>query len=326
MDTSLFTPEQLSYLASRGANHGLSAEQVLSLMDPDIAANPALAMAKLRGSEMSHIISQSNAPGLAETPSNIVLEPADGTNQARGADSMSPSDIADVEFRSELQDFNLRSGNNQAAETTAAQHHHSLDGLFDFFRVLTAGHMAVQRISPLRKQRTVELGAALLQSYAKGTPQQQARLINQLREHMRECAGAEDVHAAFLLALVVLHCPWALPLLAARGLCTLARMATALARQLADAIFSNPNLAWARNFITSTLSTVHKVLVFFETALTNLWEAAQIIIDAAAAITSAIARMAIDVVVSVYQKGCDFVTKLWSNMSSLFNWKQLQAA
>jgi len=208
MDTSIFTADQLAYIASRGSAYNLSPEQVLGLMDPDIAANPALAIAKLRGSEFSHVISQHNAPGLADNPSNIVLEPADGANQARGAANMSSSDMADVEFRSELQDADLHATIGDTPDPSAA-HQGGLNGLFDLFRVLTAGHLAIQRITPARKQRTLELGAGLLQAYTKGSPQQQAKLLNQMREHMRDCAGAEDVHAAFLLALTVIHCPWA---------------------------------------------------------------------------------------------------------------------
>jgi hypothetical protein len=306
-----FTKDQMAYVSERASAHGITSSDVLNMMDPEVAQCPHAAIAKLKDSELSHIISQDNAPHLADDPSNIVLEPADGFNQARGANDMTVSDRLHVEMRSEAQDASI---------LDHAHHNASFEDVWNLFGDITRnvcrGVFAFQYVEKSTWTKTIKLGQEIINDFPNlHNPAKRQAALDRLAEHIDYCAGRADCHTAFLMALLLIHAPWASALLAAKGLCTLARMAMSVARQWVDHIFGNQRLAWARRLFHGCIDFVDNALTLFLNALELAWNAVE----------SAVKYVA-DVVSKTYRMASDFIQNIWNGLGSLFSWSQLKAA
>lgn len=310
-----FTANQLAYIHERATAHGISGSDVLNMMDPEIARCPALAIAKLKTSELSHITSQLNAPHLAHNPDNIVLEPADGTNQARGAADMSASDRLDVELRSEAQDHQLLA-NHQHHDTSSATFQDSWNLFGDITRDVCRGIFAFQYVDKGTWKQTIKLGQEIINDFPRmHDPLVRKRAIDRLAAHIDDCAGRADCHTAFLMTLLLIHAPWANALLGIKGLCTLARMAIPIAKAWVKRIFDNPNLAWARPFVHGALAIAETILEGALAALNFIWNAIE---------TST--KFIADIVSSTYRMASSFIRNIWDGLGSLFSWRELKAA
>lgn len=307
-----FTADQMAYIAERASAHGITSSDLLNLMDYDVARCPAAAIAKLRDSEISHILSQHNAPALAHDPNNLVLEVADGTNQARGAADMTVHDRIDVELRSEAQDAAILDHLQPA--------HASFQEVWDLFsdvtRSVCAGVFAFRYVDKSIWHKTIRLGQEIINDFPRLTdPAVRERAISKLADHINLCAGRADCHTAFLMALLLVHAPWATALLAAKGLCTLARMALSVARDWVAHIFQDQRLAWARKFFHGVIDFVDTILDAAISALQLAWSVVETAVKAVA-----------DVVSTVYRKTTNFIRSIWSGFCSIFSWGQLSPA
>ena len=190
-----FTKEQMAYVSERASAHGITSSDVLNMMDPEIARCPHTAMAKLKESELSHIISQDNAPHLADDPSNIVLEPADGFNQARGANDMTASDQLHVEMRSEALDASILDHAHQGA---SFQDVWNLFG--DITRNVCTGVFAFQFVEKSTFNKTIKLGQEIINDFPHlHNPTKRQAAIDKFAKHIDYCAGRADCHTAFLM-------------------------------------------------------------------------------------------------------------------------------
>lgn len=322
-----FSPEQQSYIASRASAHGISSEQLLNMLDPEILQNPDLAIAKLQGSEISHILSQSNHPELANQASNMVLEPADGANQARGAADMSTFDLYDVEVRSELQDHQLLSSHNDLDIDASSFDHVQAHGLFQVFATATTAYIASRELSEEITRSTINLAVRIVRELPTlRTTQERLALLDDLRKHIVRCAQDSSVHAAFLMLLLLTQAAWAIPLLAGRGLCTLARMGLDAADRFIQLVFTGQAFTGLRQFFGGAIGAAKSVLNFVHTTLNNIWNFTQQVVRTVSEATSTVLRAVVDIVSTVYRKTREFIDWVWSGLAKLNSWRQLQPA
>ena len=306
-----FTKDQMAYISERASAHGITSSDVINMMDPEIARCPHVAITKLKESELSHIASQDNAPHLADDPSNIVLEPADGFNQARGANDMTVSDRLHVEMRSEAQDSSILEHAHQGASFNDAW-----DLFSDITRNTCSGVFAFQYVDKSTWTKTIRLAQEIINDFPHlHNPIKRQAALDRIARHIDYCAGRADCHTAFLMALLLIHAPWATALLAAKGLCTLARMAMSVARDWTNHIFGDQRLAWARRFFHGCIDFVDNLLTLALNALELAWSAVESTIKYAA-----------DIVSKTYRMASDFIQSIWNGLGSLFSWSQLKAA
>jgi hypothetical protein len=88
--------EVISTLQDRAANHDIEVRDILEMIPPQVLDSREETMALLEEKHLSHIYPKSTFPGLANDPSNIVLEDGD-VNMKRGAEVMTDAEIQTAE-------------------------------------------------------------------------------------------------------------------------------------------------------------------------------------------------------------------------------------
>ena len=99
-----WSPENLSYLRNRAANHGLSPEELLAEFPVEHRSEDFVS-AVLPDLQISHLIPQTMNAELADAPRNIVLElksQLGGINQSRGDRPMGIDEAHDVHAQTEV--------------------------------------------------------------------------------------------------------------------------------------------------------------------------------------------------------------------------------
>lgn len=93
------------HIASEGERYGLTREQSLEMIHPEVHANatPDELVRHWDSYDQSHIKAQSTHPELANDPDNIFLEDP-GPNRARGADTVTQDEIDDA-WDEQVEDF-----------------------------------------------------------------------------------------------------------------------------------------------------------------------------------------------------------------------------
>jgi hypothetical protein len=225
---------------------------------------------------------------------------------------MTVADRIDVELRSEAQDSQIL---HHLAPANA-----SFQDVWDLFSDITrnvcAGAFAFKYVDKSIWRQTIELGREIINDFPKLTnPAVRERAISKLAAHIDLCAGRADCHSAFLMALLLVHAPWAAAMLSLKGLCTLGRMALSVARDWVAHIFRNQRLAWARKFFHGVIDVVDTILDAALNALQLAWEGIETAVKVVA-----------DVVSTLYRKTSDFIQSIWNGLGSIFSWGQLSAA
>ena len=102
---TLTIQEAHDHIASEGARYGLTPEQSLDMIHPEVHANATAdeLVQHWDSYDQSHIQAQSTHPELANDPDNIFLEDP-GPNRARGADLVTQIEIADA-WEEQVEDF-----------------------------------------------------------------------------------------------------------------------------------------------------------------------------------------------------------------------------
>lgn len=335
-----FNADQLDYIQQRASAYQLEASDIIKMMDPEIACNANAAIAKLKACELSHVSSQLNSPQLAHEPSNIVLEVADGTNQARGASDMSHIDILDVELRSEVQDAQILSDHPLHLDYSSAKE------LFNSMGQTVLRTVYVSRYVEYDTYReTMECAQSVCNDLPFAADQAiRDRIIDRVTDHIANCFGKADLHSAYLMSLLLSNAPWAVSFLSAKGLCTLGKETLQLLKHWTAQLFRDPRLAWCRQFFHDTLETAQGFLQKAEELLEAIWsgieQAACGIAKATAAIVGAVAKpvikaasaavktiatavvetgkVVIDLVKTVHRKTTQFIRNVWSGFCWLF--------
>ena len=210
------SPSQRDYINDRAGLHDLSGVDVLLKVPASVADSPHQATELIKQSQISHILSQDTHPHLASDPNNIVLEVAsDYTNQARGASPMSAEDLNTVNERL-----------NQVAGDINSDF--DVDGTFNGFcgyATATSGVFAgMRRLTPDHFNRFKRLFHQIIVHGPRlHREEDRQQLLTAIQTFVAENLGDENSWAALLIGLLVWKCPWALALIGARGLCTLAK-------------------------------------------------------------------------------------------------------
>lgn len=218
-----FDAEQLAYIQKRASAYGLDKQDVINMMPPSLANNPDVAVQFLRETELSHIISQSTSPHLANDPSNILLEVADGTNQARGALSMSEAEILAVNAKSA----------DHANSLVQAEWLDPLELISQVCTVLKITDYAYAWVSDETRLACSKMITKIRQVFSNlESSQARKAAADEIHKFITTALADNGAWAVALMAIALIFCPWLAGLLAARALVSLAKMAAASLRNL----------------------------------------------------------------------------------------------
>jgi len=239
-------------LRSRGAAHGLDGTDTLRLVDEAYWSRPELLLEKFRRSELSHIVSRANEPGLASEPTNIVLEPAAShANQARGAADMSHAELEDVVSAGDRLDATLLGTDLSSVEMGRVYVDFGTTlksvGLFGYFlpRAVYVDliHVGRSLFGEARRARSSAERDAV-----------RRRVIKEARRFLRQHGSA--IAAAFLLTLVAVHVPLVTSMIAAAGLGSLTAVLLSVIEPWIARLTRMPYLAPLRRSLEAVGRTV----------------------------------------------------------------------
>jgi hypothetical protein len=309
---STWDPSQVAYLNQRAREYGQSVEWIADQFPADILRNPhavvdALDKAgELQGMQIEHIISQANAPALANDANNIILAPADGFNQSLGSSNMTSHQVA--ERSAATADY---------IETVRDTHEIPSADLFTFqdswdaFNALTYGPLralfAFQHVDKDVWKRTIRLGQRIVNEMPRVSDRAtRHRMLDAVVEHLDFCAGRADIHTAFLTFLLITNVPWAATLLAAKGIASLAKLVINGAKHIVDFLESRPSLRWAAAIIRTAGRPIAFIVNLFDSILTNTWQLIQ-------AATEKVG----DILAVAYSATAKVITSIWQGLCSL---------
>lgn len=316
-----WTYEQLEYIEHRAQRYGQTITWILNQFPRDILQDPSAVIdaldqaGRLPGMQIEHILSQSQAPELADVATNMLLAPSDGFNQSLQDRSMSIDTIKErIQARNEYLDT-IRSeyGINQSIEVDLT---FGFQDSWDAFHQLTEGPLrAIYCFKFVNKEtwkKTIRLGQRIVQHMPHVRDSStRKQMLNEITQHIHFCAGRADCHVAFLMFLLITNVPWAATLLAAQGLATLAQLVINQADCLINFIEQRAGAVWIAKLLRSIGRPIKLVVNIFSGIIRAAWSA----VESAIFITG-------DIMSTVYNASQRIISSVWNGLCGLFDFFQ----
>jgi hypothetical protein len=227
---------------------------------------------------------------------------------------------------------------SQAAADGAAAGFSDVWGLFgDFTRHACVGIFAFRFVEKATWKRTIEFGVEIMRDFPRLlTAAARLSAVRRLGQYLHSLAGSADCHTAFLMGLLLVKAPWAVPLLSANGLLSLARMTLDLLDGWLERLFSRPELARFRAFFR-LYRGVRSFVTFLQRAVQTAWQCVLSGLQCVAGPAAAVARYSIthltraaalarDLVVAAYHRSTSFLQSIWDRLSGRDAWRALAGA
>jgi hypothetical protein len=323
-----FTQPGWSYITQRSHEYGLTPEWVVSQFKPAIRENPSLLIDLLDeageypGVQFEHIISQANAPHLANNPDNIILAPSDGFNQSLGAQDMTHHQVAERindfhQYQADAlgsADISLNGANNfdfmhlfndlKPMFATIYVRKYIPRDLYD--RVTSALWRIIHRLPKIQNE-----------TERKDILQDISNLVSDLGTH-------GSFYAAVIMFVLITHVPWAAKLLAIVGLASLAKALINKIDSIIDGLSKKDSFAgWVARKLQLGVKTIKAIATTVDNIIQSIWHAIEtgaawvgegiaFAVRHAQPLARKAAMYAKDLVVTAYRESVSTLKNIWN--------------